>query len=404
MFENLLGQDSIRERLKEDMGKGKLAPSLLFSGPEYCGKGTAALELARVLSCEAEGETGKWTCTCPACVRQRLLTHPDMCLTGGKKFSALIFASAAAWERASIAANGLNAAHKLYLRSLRSLLQRFNPALWEDDPKAAKIAPLVEALDEGLDELALDTAFNPKLRDSLNKAALKLESEGLSENLAAAQVRNAALWCRTSPLGIHKTLIIENADRMQEASRNSLLKLLEEPPLFVTIILTSAQEGALLQTIRSRLRPYKFIQRTNEGEIQSRIFHHQAGTESLSRWFDAFLPLSAAVIYPAARAFLQNLDPVEALKACKNFENRGDLARFLKVALEGLKTGDLHERALWQTLAREALNAVTIYNQSPIQALERLVYEYRSAKSAKVSPLPLGKAQRSFQYGAGGGF
>ncbi|MBF5058662.1 hypothetical protein [Candidatus Neptunochlamydia vexilliferae] len=49
-----------------------------------------------------------------------------------------------------------------------------------------------------------------------------------------------------------KVFIIHEADRMLPSSSNALLKTLEEPPSFVTIILISAHPEALLPTITSR--------------------------------------------------------------------------------------------------------------------------------------------------------
>lgn len=49
-----------------------------------------------------------------------------------------------------------------------------------------------------------------------------------------------------------KVYIIPNADSMQSAAQNSLLKVFEEPPEYCTIILIVSNSNALLQTILSR--------------------------------------------------------------------------------------------------------------------------------------------------------
>ncbi len=49
-----------------------------------------------------------------------------------------------------------------------------------------------------------------------------------------------------------RVVIIEQAERLNPAAANSLLKTLEEPPPQVVIILVSSQEAALLPTVRSR--------------------------------------------------------------------------------------------------------------------------------------------------------
>lgn len=49
-----------------------------------------------------------------------------------------------------------------------------------------------------------------------------------------------------------KVYIIKDADMMTKEAQNCLLKTLEEPPKFITIILVASNESLLLNTIRSR--------------------------------------------------------------------------------------------------------------------------------------------------------
>lgn len=54
--------------------------------------------------------------------------------------------------------------------------------------------------------------------------------------------------------GRYKVFIIEEADKMNEAAQNALLKTLEEPAGPTVFVLTSDQEDELLETVRSRCR------------------------------------------------------------------------------------------------------------------------------------------------------
>jgi DNA polymerase-3 subunit gamma/tau len=281
MFENVLGQ-SATGQLIEDIRANTLSRAMLFSGPPASGKGTAALELGRVISCEPG--SAEWNCACPACARHRLLIHPDLLCMGRKDFSAEIAASAGAFLReAALPKAAPSPCRVLFIRSVRKLLLRFNPVLWEDDPKASKISPLVNSLEENLDELSSFTVGDKetpskltadKIVEAIKKEAFKLESEGMSETIPIVQLRRAAWWCRLAPSGRGKLLVIENADRMQEEGRNSMLKLLEEPSARLRIVLTSARPGSLLPTILSRLRPYRFNSRGAdvEAEVIKRVF------------------------------------------------------------------------------------------------------------------------------------
>ena len=79
--------------------------------------------------------------------------------------------------------------------------------------------------------------------------AEKLEDDFLYDSIPVNQVRNASAWARLSPSDKKKILIIENADRMQDAARNAFLKVLEEPPADVVFILTTTRRGAIMPTI-----------------------------------------------------------------------------------------------------------------------------------------------------------
>jgi DNA polymerase-3 subunit delta' len=58
--------------------------------------------------------------------------------------------------------------------------------------------------------------------------------------------------------GAARLFIIEDADKLNEASSNALLKTLEEPPPTTHIILITARPAALLPTIRSRCQTLNF--------------------------------------------------------------------------------------------------------------------------------------------------
>jgi DNA polymerase-3 subunit gamma/tau len=338
MFENLLGQCAAEE-LSRDISESRLAPAMLFEGPSCSGKGTAALELARIVSCENNaGAPGRapWNCGCSSCARHRLLLHPDLLMLGGRPFSAEI----AAAESAFLKERESPAPRILFIRSLRKLLARFNPVLWEDDPKFSRLGPLAAALEEGLDELNgtaglasgaedMEKIVSPIIRD-----AVKLESDGISDSIPIAQIRRAAWWCRLAPAGRGKFLLIENADRMQEGARNSLLKILEEPPGPVTIVLTSARPGALLPTILSRLRPYRFAARSaeTEREVIRRVFRGLPREEKgslIAAYLDSFLPVSGETLDAAAAFFAASVAYKAALLIKKKTSGAGDLSEEL---------------------------------------------------------------------------
>jgi DNA polymerase-3 subunit gamma/tau len=319
MFENVLGQSAVIGRLSEDISGGVLPPSILFAGPPASGKGSAALELARILSCETPAAA--WNCSCYSCSRHRSLSHQDLLLLGGppRCFSAEASAASAAFLRDS----GVLGAKLLFIRSVRKLLARFSPVLLEDDPKTGKLSShalssLIQTIDEDLDEVESgekSPVAMEKLCASILKNVFKLEAEGTGDLIPVAHIRRASYWTRLMPQGKRKILIIENADRMRDEGRNSLLKILEEPPPALTIILTTAHESALLSTIRSRLRPYRFVHRdaAAETEVVRRVFRDDPpelsqrasknGTALVQTYLESFLPVSPETLYPLAALF-----------------------------------------------------------------------------------------------------
>src|ERR1700761_8922141 len=58
--------------------------------------------------------------------------------------------------------------------------------------------------------------------------------------------------------GEHRIFVIEAAEAMRDESQNALLKTLEEPPLFVHLILITSEPDGLLETIASRCQPVDF--------------------------------------------------------------------------------------------------------------------------------------------------
>jgi DNA polymerase-3 subunit gamma/tau len=195
----------------------------------------------------------------------------------------------------------------------------------------------LQALEEDVEELARGEKGQKRCAAAI-KDAVKLEAEGIADSIPINHIRRAAAWAHLAPNGKRKCILIENADCMQEGARNSLLKILEEPPASLNIVLTTAHEKALLPTILSRLRPYRFVQRSREEEAgvlalvfgteqpsgtpQPSVAHSAAQnaasmhTSDIAAYLDSFLPVSAENLRPLAAFFAASvaLSTVLALK------------------------------------------------------------------------------------------
>lgn len=79
------------------------------------------------------------------------------------------------------------------------------------------------------------------------------------------QIRNMQLKVAEKPIiSANKVYIIDNADTMTQEAQNCLLKTLEEPPEYVTIILIGSNENNFLTTIKSRCTKIYFEKISNE--------------------------------------------------------------------------------------------------------------------------------------------
>jgi DNA polymerase-3 subunit gamma/tau len=409
---------------------------MLFFGPSASGKGSAALELARSLSCT---ENAAWNCSCASCSRHRYLVNSDLLMLGPRAFSPEIAAAARAFLREPSAP----ATRALFIRSLRKLMGRFSPVLLEDSPNLGKVNPLLQTLEEKLEEFeTLDDGTDAaKICETLQKDAIKLESEGISDLIPINHIRRAAYWSRLAPNGKRKMLLIENADRMREEARNSLLKLLEEPPATLNIVLTAQRREAIMPTILSRLRPYRFLKRDDEKEreVIRRVFReaewqaagvsHGSGglinayletffsqnTEKLNSLAAYFIASAARVTardikkkrgeIPAFIAalgsryapiadnagFEKSLQPKDIIKnvlaSSDNFNGRSS-SRFLKTILDLVSVSwqqQAHGSAsiayidIWRKYTAEAETAMNILNQNPALALESCFFRLTGA-------------------------
>jgi DNA polymerase-3 subunit delta' len=94
-----------------------------------------------------------------------------------------------------------------------------------------------------------------------------LEPEGDGQVIKIERVRQLIREAVRNPFqGKNKVFILDEAHRLNPASGNALLKILEEPPLSSKLVLVTSQPHALLTTIRSRCQLVQFAGLT-ESEI-----------------------------------------------------------------------------------------------------------------------------------------
>lgn len=390
MYENLVNQ-AAGKLLAADIKHNRLPGAILFAGSEASGKLTAALETARILSCH-QSPQGKWLCECPSCLQHKSLICSNLMLMGPRDCSLEISAAAKTFTEAHfINAKYIDAARYLFLRSVRKLTLRFNGILWEGDSNLNKIGSIIEEINESLEQLDFprelpDNGTVKKLCEDISKLCTKLEDDFLYDSIPINQVRNMEGWAHIKSEEGRKTVIIENADRMQTSVRNALLKILEEPPEDVVFILLTSKRNAIMQTILSRVRTYNFTERSldEQRDVITRVFHNEDFTGSLNDYLLTYLPVTPSEIKNQARIFYNsvaskqicNLD--EIVKKCEKFYPRIELRLFLSNIAQFMKPmtntqSGSEAAAKAMQLLRNCSDNITLYNQSPISALEILL-------------------------------
>lgn len=163
MFENILGNDQIKNMLKQTIEKKKISHSYLMIGTEGIGKRLLATEFAKAILCLSENKICN---NCKSCIEFDSNNNPDF---------------------------------------------------------------------------------------------LCLEPEGNS--IKIEQIRELQKRIQEKPIiSTKKVYIINDAELMTTEAQNCLLKTLEEPPEFATIILIGSNENAFLTTIKSRCMILHFNQ------------------------------------------------------------------------------------------------------------------------------------------------
>jgi len=179
-FENLIGNEEVKDILNKTIKNNKLTHSYMFIGPNGIGKTLFAKEFAKMILCESVEER---PChKCKSCLELENSNHPDLILI-------------------------------------------------EPESGTLKIE---------------------KIRQMQEKV---LEKPIISNK---------------------KVYIIKDADCMTKEAGNCLLKTLEEPPSFITIIMTGSNESMFLNTIRSRCMKIAF------NKIQDNLLQQYLQTQGIN--------------------------------------------------------------------------------------------------------------------------
>jgi len=199
MFDQLTGNELVKQLFRRMLGSGRVPGALLFTGEEGVGKKLFAVEIARALNCRApQGVEGCGKC--PACVRMSRFNFPQS-------------EDSDDWKK----------------------------IIWSDHGDVGMVvAPKRVLLVDQMRYIEGEANFRP--------------FEGKA-----------------------RVFIVDDADKLNDASANALLKTLEEPPPTSHIILITSRPAMLLPTIRSRCQAIRFSPLTT-AEIEQHLLTNKLAT------------------------------------------------------------------------------------------------------------------------------
>lgn len=224
LFQDILGQDHIKNYLITTANAGRIPHAQLFIGPEGSGTLPMAIAYAQYILCsntDGENNTGKSACN----LKFDNYSHPDM--------------------------------HFVY------------PVTSTDDVKGDSVVS-----SNFLEQWRSFLKENPyaSLFDWYKKLEIPKKQGIISVKESAAINKNLSLKAYE---GGYKVMIIWMADKMRTDAANKLLKLLEEPPEKTVFILISESIDDLLQTIISRCQVVDFLALPEQVITEKLIAAHQ---------------------------------------------------------------------------------------------------------------------------------
>lgn len=382
MFDNIIGQQKLVDTLVSDITTSVLPRSLLISGPCCSGKFTIALELARVLSCD--NKNAEWSCQCNSCRYHRTLSHQNTLVLSQRSNLPEIRASIAVLKRFDKAF-----ARYMFIRSVKKLIIRTNPLLWEhNDSKLAKISSSLYDIEEMLSAVHPDFQSPHEeiisIAECIEKCINDIISANILTNISIDMVRNASSWAYTSTDYRNKIIIIDNIDELSESCSNALLKILEEPPEHLHLILLARNKGSIIPTILSRVRYYQTIPRNSadSGLVLARIFREEGNDfRSIRHFFLAYSDINIEEMKNDCLSFIQLInDKSEAEDVIVSLSSKyaGSMNEFLVELVETMqnlhKNGEDHRQLIhWNELIHHGLSQYSRYNTNPELVLEHIL-------------------------------
>ena len=391
MFENLRrSQPDLSDQLTYQIQSNTFSQVNLFGGSRYSLRMTTALEVSRVLSCTGDKRDD---CNCEHCRQFRLLNTSNVVIISQRDHQSVIETAINSFVRLR---NDFS--RQFLIRNIRILLLQYHGSLMFSGQNKTQSANYDAASE--VNDLLLALAGN-------KQEITEKEAKAVAQNLRTAlkslyvasrknttisvnQVRSLDEWIRETSMGSQKRfIIIESLEQTNASARNSLLKMLEEPPSDVYFFLISEYPGRIMQTILSRVRKYAFPPLSNE-KVDQLLMPFFLGNEH-------FATLEHFFLQGGGLDLKKNEEQVDVIvnslvdHVYLSGEQLNDLLTFvdsqesyeylLKALLDKLGLAlveqviDVEKAGVYSRLISESFSNASLYNQNKKLMLESLYFK-----------------------------
>lgn len=260
-------QPELSNILELEIEKDTFSNSSLFCGPQYSSKMTAAIEVAKTLSCLTDKKGAN--CSCSSCVAYDKYIMQNLVVISNRDFENRIDVAIQQYlkQRTNFTKNYL-------IENIRIFLLSYHNAIYTDKSKnlfesAYEVSELINEFAQNTNEFKIREAqrFCKNLKQKL-KPLITVSNKNLT-SISVDGVRAMQTWLSNTLVSEKaRIVVIEAIEKSNDSVRNSLLKILEEPNENVYFILLSNNPSRIMKTILSRVRRYNFSQIPIERQIK----------------------------------------------------------------------------------------------------------------------------------------
>jgi len=324
--------------LEHELASDRLPQTMLFYGPEGCGKFLTALELVKQINCEEARPSGG-NCNCPSCRTAMNLASRNILFISKTSLTSVF----KLWKES----NCTKQHYPAFRFDVKRLLLAIAPEgrFSREYEALQEFVRIQDGAEERIDEI-LATVFSVS-------AAMEGSVIGIDSIREVQRFLSLKSGERK-----HRCVIIDGAEHMNVEASNCFLKVSEDTPAGAVIVLIAAGRERIKETIRSRCRAYRFLPLSKE--LRERIVHERFGIRGETK------PAADPLFYRDLAA--THGEPHALNETVHKIVEDGEAMPFLDhtVRLLGQTITQLHDRSIQEVQDVESLMKQAEYVKTSI--------------------------------------